>query len=444
MPAPTLSCQNCQTHLPEDALFCPECGSRVADNNQPSSTSRATDASAVTMETIGGMATLGGLHTVIPGLAGGQSVTVAEMTPGTLFANRYVIEERIGAGGMGVVYRAHDQMAQLDLAIKVIHPHRVSPQETERLKQEGLLARNLRHKNIVAVYDINECNGQHFIVMELLKGVSLRDYHRQFQMDRKSVPFMTASTIVWQILDGLKVAHEQGVIHRDLKPENIMIVQEPNGDQNVRILDFGIARLAADGYEKEKPLGTRGYMAPEQLTNPDLVRPSADLYSVSMIYYELLCDALPVGPWQPPSSGRTDVPQSIDRLIESGLSNRPANRPQSAEQYVRQMGNVNPRLIDGLIDAEVVPKNPLGNFDLTKWSNHSWNLNQLDFSKPETKQKLKWAGVGLGVFFLIIVVIGALMEEAGLGDSAPDYDTNPSQPFVQEYQQYPNQPFSTY
>ena len=149
------------------------------------------------------------------------------------------------------------------------------------------------------------------------------------------MPLEVAGAIIHALLDGLEAAHALGVVHRDLKPENIMLTGEPGGHSAaLQILDFGIARAPDTATIRSTGgTGTIGYMAPEQITYPESVQPSADLYSVSRIFYELLMDVLPTGHWQPPSGGRPDVPASIDRLIEQGLMDRPASRPQSAQDY---------------------------------------------------------------------------------------------------------------
>lgn len=148
----------------------------------------------------------------------------------------------------------------------------------------------------------------------------------------------TAANIVSQILAGLDAAHKAGVVHRDLKPENVMLAGEPSdAGADLKILDFGVARAAGAGDTGATSLGTRGYMAPEQITAPDAAQPSADLYSLSVMFYELLVGVVPQGHWQPPSAGRSDVPAAIDDLIQRGLSNNPRQRPQSVAEYAQAL-----------------------------------------------------------------------------------------------------------
>lgn len=319
-----ITCPKCQTEMTDDARFCPECGHAMNGASQ--------DESDAAMMTIGAMATLDDTVT-----RSGGAGKVPELEKGTLFDGRYTIDEVIGRGGMGVVYRAEDALAKKTVALKLIRPERLGGSSAvQRLISEGITARDIRHPNVVAVYDVGEADGQPFVSMEYLTGKSLRAWQREKIQARQDIPLRVAARIIAEILDGLKAAHAAGVIHRDLKPENIILGDEPTERAApLKILDFGIARAAGGAVDSGTGtgLGTPRYMAPEQITNPSTAGPAADLYSISVLFYELLVDVLPQGHWQPPSGGRSDVPHAIDLLIEKGLSNRPANRPQSAEAY---------------------------------------------------------------------------------------------------------------
>ena len=318
-------CGDCGTEMPDDAGFCPDCG--VA----------AGGAAPATNLTVGAMETMpdGETRRFGPSTAGPQ------LKPGERFADRYEIIEKIGEGGMGVVYKASDSVSNEVVALKLIRTDRISGERAmKRLIEEGLVTRKIRHPNIIAVYDVGEVAGQPFVSMEYVEGRSLRAWHREMMQKREDVPLRVAARIIAETLDGLKVAHDAGVIHRDLKPENIILAADPTETAApLKILDFGIARATGGAADTGTGtgLGTPRYMAPEQITNPDTARPAADLYSLSVMFYELLVDVLPQGHWQPPSDGRSDVPAGIDKLIEQGLSNRPNSRPQSAEEYREQL-----------------------------------------------------------------------------------------------------------
>jgi TPR repeat protein len=252
------------------------------------------------------------------------------LKPGELFANRYVVEALIGEGGSGSVYRVHDRTAETEVALKLLRTDRlVTPGARKSLIREALLARNIRHPNIVAVYDVGDDDGQPYIAMEHLPGRSLRAWIREHASGEAQCAFPTAMAIVLAVLDGLDAAHQQNVVHRDLKPENIFLVEEPSGERvRLKLLDFGIAYAAGEPASQSATGHSAYYVAPEMITAPDTVKASADLYSVSVIFYELLIGVLPHR-WRPPSRSRSDVPAAIDDLIEAGLDNSPRGRPQS-------------------------------------------------------------------------------------------------------------------
>ncbi|MFN4184567.1 MAG: serine/threonine-protein kinase [Hyphomonas sp.] len=379
-------CRNCNAQMAGGDRFCPECG---------------TDQQGVRMEAL---MTIGGQETIDPSQARAYlREDVPELAPGTEVAGRYVIEYLVGKGGMGVVYRALDKLADKAVALKLIRADRLTGQgAVKRLVSEGITTRDIRHPNIVAVYDVGEAEGQPFVSMEFIKGQSLRDWHREKIRQRQDVPLRVAARIIAEVLDGLAAAHAAGVIHRDLSPENIMLTEEPTETSSpLKILDFGIARVTTGAVESGTGtgLGKPRYMAPEQVTAADTAGPAADLYSLSVIFYELLVDVLPQGHWQPPSGGRSDVPKAIDQLIERGLSNRPANRPQTAKDY-RKL------LVDAVNIGPYLPPVP---------------------PDPGPKQGfnigfVKWGSIALAAV-LAVVILAAV---AGGGGGEPNPNPNPS------------------
>jgi serine/threonine protein kinase/Tfp pilus assembly protein PilF len=220
------------------------------------------------------------------------------MTGKTVF--QYLILEKIGAGGKGVVYKAEDTRLKRLAALKFLSPQLLAdPESRERFLREARAVAALNHPNIVTVYEINEWEGQLYIAMEYVAGTPwhARGIYDQGTPDPARsapdglpVPFCDVLEIALQIGAGLKHAHGAGIVHRDLKPQNIMVC--PDG--RVKLLDFGLAKiLAADPLTKESTSpGTLNYMSPEQLRG-DAVDPLTDIWSLGAVLYEVICGRPP-------------------------------------------------------------------------------------------------------------------------------------------------------
>src|SRR5262245_61046871 len=195
---------------------------------------------------------------------------------------KYKILERIGRGGMGMIYKAHDPILNRPVALKVISTDiDVTDEIRTRFFREAQACARLNHPNIVTVYDMGEDSGQMFIVMELLDGVELR----RLIADRAAIALEEKLSIMVQVCDGLHYAHQRGVVHRDIKPGNIMRL----GSGQVKILDFGIAQIENLHETLTRTgliMGTLRYMAPEQVRGRADHR--ADIYSVGSVFYEFL------------------------------------------------------------------------------------------------------------------------------------------------------------
>src|ERR1035438_9198814 len=207
----------------------------------------------------------------------------------------YQIAARLGQGGMGEVYLAHDTRLGRDVAIKVIAHERAGDTNLQsRFEREARAASALNHPNIVSVYDVGEQDGTQYIVSELVRGESLRQ-----MISRGPVPAPELARIATQIADALIAAHAAGIIHRDLKPENIMVTVEGR----VKVLDFGLARCIKQHVSDSQStvtqsaatqpglvMGTAGYMSPEQICG-QAVDHRSDIFSVGVILYEMATGA---------------------------------------------------------------------------------------------------------------------------------------------------------
>ena len=206
---------------------------------------------------------------------------------GDILGGRYEIQKLLGMGGMGAVYKARDMEVERVVGLKVIRPDLAGdPAILARFKQELVLARQVTHKNIIRIYDLNEADGVKFITMEFIEGEDLRSI---LLREGKLSP-QEASVIMVQVCAGLQAAHNEGVIHRDLKPSNVM--RDAAG--RVVIMDFGLARtVQGDGMTRTGMMvGTMEYMSPEQAMGKELDAPS-DQFAVGLIFYELLSGSMP-------------------------------------------------------------------------------------------------------------------------------------------------------
>ncbi len=246
--------------------------------------------------------------------------------PGTLLG-RYRLIEQLGAGGMGVVYRAQDETLDRIVAVKSVTPGvLISKDARDRFRREALALARLNHPNIAALYDVGEQDGVDYIVMECVQGQSLRTALR-------SGPFgvVEATRIVLQIAEALGEAHEQGVIHRDLKPGNVMITAKGHA----KVLDFGVAKLLASTditqslTEAAGPLGTPLYMSPEQALCKN-VDARTDLWSLGVLYYEMLTG-------RPPFQGASAL-AVLHSVITGRCSAVRQVRPDVAEEAEQIVG----------------------------------------------------------------------------------------------------------
>ena len=205
---------------------------------------------------------------------------------GSLLAGRYRFERRLAVGGMAEVWEAHDQVLDRPVAIKVLHPHLAGDQNfVERFRREAIAAARLTHPSIVAIYDTHSSDGDEAIVMELVRGMSLR---RHLDDEGRLGP-AEAVQIAARVAEALETAHRAGLVHRDIKPANILLTD----DERVMVADFGIAKVTdADHTTEGTVLGTAKYLAPEQVQgNP--VDARTDLYSLGIVLYEMVCGRVP-------------------------------------------------------------------------------------------------------------------------------------------------------
>jgi predicted Ser/Thr protein kinase len=251
----------------------------------------------------------------------------------------YRIEREIGRGGMGVVYLGIQKSLDRRVAVKVL-PKRLAddPKFRIRFEREALALATLNHANIVQIIDRGIAGDIFYLVMEYVDGVSLR----RLQLDGK-LPAEQALAIVPQICTALEYAHGKGIVHRDIKPENILLTT----DGQVKITDFGLARIVhGDASVQEQRLthtnvlmGTPEYMAPEQRERARTVDHRADIFSLGVIFYEMLTGELPLGRFQVPSK-KVALDVRLDEVILKSLEKEPDLRYQRAQQLSKDVEGI--------------------------------------------------------------------------------------------------------
>ncbi|MFO1459127.1 MAG: serine/threonine-protein kinase [Verrucomicrobiota bacterium] len=242
--------------------------------------------------------------------------------------------ELIGSGGMGFVYSARQPQLDRTVALKLLPVAPDSdPAFAERFAREGRLLARLNHPHIVAVYEFGEVPGFCYLILEFVDGVNLRQ-----AMESGRFSPSEALAIVPKICEALQYAHEQGVLHRDIKPENLLL----DSRGRVKIADFGIAKMVGDRVTditltaSGARLGTPHYMAPEQIEAPSAVDHRADIYSLGVVFYELLTGELPLGRFGPPSS-KASLDARIDEIVMRALAKERELRQQSAGEVKTQV-----------------------------------------------------------------------------------------------------------
>ena len=263
---------------------------------------------------------------------------------GSLFPN-LEIHDLLGQGGMGAVYRARQTKLDRLVALKIIRPESAdNPAFAERFNREARTLARMNHPNIVGVHDFGEVqldgSPLFFFVMEFVDGANLREV-----LQGDGVSAEQATMIVGQVCDALQYAHDTGVVHRDIKPENILLDRRGR----VKIADFGLARLVIGSTDDftltatHQVMGTPRYMAPEQMAGARDVDHRADIYSLGVVFYEMLTGTLPLGSFDPPSA-KTGGDAMLDRVVLKALAADPQRRYQQVSEFARELYQADPAL----------------------------------------------------------------------------------------------------
>ncbi len=315
--------------------------------------------------------------------------------------SHYTILERIGSGGMGVVYRAEDSKLKRTVALKFLPPELTRDSEArERFVHEAQAASALDHPNICTIYEIDQTDDeQMFIAMSAYRGETLKE-----KLDRGPLKLQEALELAIQIAQGLHKAHEEGIVHRDVKPANVMVTDEGV----VKLLDFGLAKLGGRTLVTKEgtTLGTAAYMSPEQSRGEDVDR-RTDIWSAGVVLYQMVAGLPPFrGDYEnaviysihnaapePLTSLRTGVPMELERIVGKALAKDPSDRYQHADELATDL-----RRVRGEVDSGI---------SMTGWK------AQAPATKPLWKQPVVLLA---GVLGIVIVVAGVQWILSGAGE----------------------------
>lgn len=351
MAEPEIQCHSCGVLNSSQSQSCGACGKALYTVD---ATLQSGEEIAATTPSVGAISE--DAHTELPDSDLAADIASGDTVDGTLIGRpdhtligtmvgEYQVSAVIGEGGMGTVFSGVHPLIGKEVAIKVLKPSLSDDAEVmERFLAEAKAVNTIRHPNIIDIFSFGQlADGAQYFVMEHMSGRSLA----QFLKERKTASYVDALSIMKQVLDALKAAHERGIVHRDLKPDNIYLADHPSGGFIAKLLDFGIAKFTEDGISVGHtrtgvPIGTPLYMSPEQCRGRDVAHYS-DIYSLGIIMYEMFTGRPPFAaktvyqlvnshvhqaPVKP--SSQIDFPNDLERIILWCLAKDSADRPASA------------------------------------------------------------------------------------------------------------------
>lgn len=281
---------------------------------------------------------------------------VSDHLLGSLVDGRYLVRARLAGGGMSTVYLATDRRLDRDVALKVLHPHLANDASfLERLRREARAAASLSHPHVVGVLDQGEDGHTAYLVMEYIKGHTLRDVLRE----KGALSPRLALALIDPVIEGLAAAHAAGLIHRDVKPENVLIAD----DGRIKVGDFGLARAVTATTSTGSLIGTVAYLAPE-LVLGQAADARSDIYSAGVMLYEMLTGAQPYSGEVPiqvayqhvntelpaPSAAAPGLASDLDELVQWCTAKDPEDRPVDGSALLSELRHIRTTLDDGQLD----------------------------------------------------------------------------------------------
>jgi eukaryotic-like serine/threonine-protein kinase len=336
--------------------------------------------------------------------------------------DRYELEQKIGEGGMARVYRGRDLRLNRQVAIKVLHSHYATDQNfLQRFHHEAQAAANLRHPNIVDVYDVGQDADTHYIVMEYVPGSDLK----ALLMRNGALPIEQAVYVGESVANGLDAAHRIGMVHRDIKPQNIIV-----GEQGqVKITDFGIAKssLSTALTETGVTFGTADYISPEQARG-QTATPRSDIYSLGVTLYETLTGRLPfsgdssiavamqhVGTDPPPPRMYNPrIPPQLESLVLRALAKEPDTRPTTARDFARQLSSYRTigeqaTVVGPVAPRPIQPPNPRPATPSPRPVSTNTTTARPVLRPPRSQAPPDNRGMGFGGFVLGLLLLGGVL-----------------------------------
>lgn len=329
---------------------------------------------------------------------------------GKILGNRYVLLEKVGEGGMALVYKARCQLLNRYVAVKILRLEFTSDEEfVRKFKRESMASASLSHPNIVGIYDVGEEDGIYYIVMEYIHGQTLKEYIKE----KGKIEPMEAINIAKQISYGLEHAHKNGVVHRDIKPQNIMITD----DKIIKVADFGIARAssAMTMTNTGKVMGSVHYFSPEQARG-GFSDHRTDIYSLGVVMYEMIAGRLPYDAESPITVALKHIQETVIEPIEVDHNIPNALNDIVIKAMQKDMSKRYQNIRDLIGDLELAQSSPntmLYNWEIEKEKTRVISLEDIDLElekKRKTKKRTKTVKIVFGTLsLLMLIVIGGVL-----------------------------------
>jgi len=306
-----------------------------------------------------------------------------------IICNRYKILDHLGTGGMATVWLGYDTILDRQVAIKTFKIDANDEDAVKRFNREAKAVTSLSHPNIVSIYDVENEGEFYYLILEYVKGMTLKDY----MIKNPRIPIETIVHIAKQIASGLSHAHQNGIIHRDIKPQNILM----NDNLTCKITDFGIARAYGDTTltQTNQMLGTVYYLSPEQARG-NVATAQSDIYSLGILIFEMITGQIPFKGESAVAIAlkhlqeelpdidkyRENVPQSVKNIVLQATMKNPNERYISSKELFEDLSTVlNPeRLYENKYTGFKIPAQPANNYNETQYIDNSSNNNQYDYA----------------------------------------------------------------